>query len=90
VKTTRAVLVTLAIAAGAAVGWRLAGRHLERHKAALFSQSRIRRRAALGYLAGQESAETVRLLRDFIAWEPTAPLRRRAARLARRMELHLT
>jgi len=90
VRTTKAVLVTLAVAAGLAIGWGLAGRHLERHKAALFSQSRIRRRAALGYLAGQESAETVRLLRDFIAWERNPSLRRRAQRLVRRMELHLT
>ena len=88
-KATRAIAVTLAVVAGFALGWRLAGRHLERHKAALFNPNRLRRLAALGYLAGQENPETIRLLRDYIAWEQSTTLRRRARRLVGRMERHL-
>lgn len=89
-KATRTLAVTLAVAAGFAIGWRLAERHLVRHKSALFSPSWVRRRAALSYLAGQASPATVRLLRDYLAWEPTVSLRRRAQRLVRRMESNLT
>jgi hypothetical protein len=76
----------MAVAIGLFAGWYLAGRHVERHKANLFSASRYRRLAALTYLAGEERVETVRLLRDYLAWEPTAALRRRAERMVRRME----
>lgn len=55
----------------------------------LFSTSPLRRYAALGYLRGQPSVETTRLLRDYVAWEQRPALRRRAQRLLRRMELHL-
>ena len=55
----------------------------------LFSRSPWRRYAALGYLRGQPSVETARLLRDYMAWEQEPALRRRAQRLLRRMELHL-
>jgi hypothetical protein len=85
VRATRVLLFTLAAAVGFAGGWRLAGRHLERHKAALFATSRMRRMAALSYLAGQDGPEALQLLRDYIAWEPSPPLRRRAQRVMRRM-----
>jgi hypothetical protein len=45
--------------------------------------------AALSYLAGQVRVETVRLLADYIAWEPSAPLRQRAIRVKRRIEHEL-
>jgi hypothetical protein len=89
VRTTRALSFSVAALVGFAVGWRLAGRHLERHKADLFATSRLRRTAALSYLAGQDRPETVQLLRDYISWEPSAPLRRRARRLLRRMRRNL-
>ena len=88
-RTTKAVAFSTALAAGFAVGWFLAGRHLERHKEDLFSPNRFRRLAALSYLAGKTGVETIRLLGDYIAWEPSVALRRRAVRLRRRMELEL-
>lgn len=84
-RATRVLVFSLAAVAGFAMGWRLAGRHLERHKADLFATSRLRRRAALSYLAGRDGPETIHLLRDYIAWEPSSPLRRRAQRMMRRM-----
>ena len=88
-RTTKAVAFSTALVAGLAVGWFLAGRHLERHKEDLFSPNRFRRLAALSYLAGKTGVETIRLLGDYIAWEPSSALRRRAIRLRRRMELEL-
>jgi hypothetical protein len=84
-----ALLVVAATAAGLAVGWAISGRYLEQHRAALFSPKLRRRHAALGYLAGRPYPETVRLLRDYLAWERHPVLRRRAARLARELELAL-
>ena len=66
------MLLSFSVATGVAVGWRLAGRHLERHKSALFSASRFRApRRRLAACRWQENPTTVRLLRDYIAWEPT-------------------
>jgi hypothetical protein len=75
--------------AGVAAGWMLAQRRLERHRRELFSRRPLRRLAALGFLAGQEGVETVRLLRDYLAWEPQPMLRRRAETIVRRMEATL-
>lgn len=85
-KAARVVTVSVAALAGFWIGWRLASRHRERHKAALFHPSRLRRLAALSHLAREESPHTVPLLRDYLAWESSAPLRRRAQRLVRRMQ----
>ena len=54
--------------------------------AALFDRRPIRRRAALGFLAGQGSVGTIRLLRDYLAWERHPVLRRRAEAIVQRME----
>lgn len=89
-KTSRPLAFSAASVLGFALGWWLAGRHLERHKADLFSANRFRRLAALSYLAGQERVETVRLLRDYIAWEPSAALRTRATRVVARLETRLS
>jgi hypothetical protein len=89
VKTTKAVAFSFGLVAGAVAGWYFAGRHLERHKEALFSPNRFKRLVALSYLAGQVRVETLRLLGDYIAWEPSAALRRRAVRVRRRMEREL-
>lgn len=88
-KTTRAIAFSLAAVLGAAVGWYLAGRHLEHHKADLFSPHRLRRLAALNYLVLHGNADTVQPLRDYIAWEPTAALRWRAQRLVGNLEAAL-
>ena len=74
------------MALGVAAGWVLAQRRLATHRRALFSPRPLRRLAALGYLAGQEDVETVRLLRDYLSWERQPMLRRRAETIVRRME----
>lgn len=55
----------------------------------LFGRSRIGRLAALGYVGGQPSIESARLLRDYVAWETRPELRRRGARALRKMEHYL-
>ena len=82
----RLVWVGFATVAGLATGWVFAQRYLERHQAALFSPKRRRRHAALGYLVGHPDRETLRLLRDYLAWEPHPALRRRARRVVRELE----
>jgi hypothetical protein len=74
---------------GAAGGWLLAQRRLTYHRRDLFSPRPLRRLAALGFLAGQHEVETVRLLRDYLAWERQPMLRRRAEAIVRRMEATL-
>lgn len=74
------------VVVGVAAGWLLAQRRLSVHRRALFSPRPLRRLAALGFLAGQGDVETVRLLRDYLAWERQPMLRRRARTIVRRME----
>src|SRR3954454_16511153 len=77
------------LGAGAMAGWVLAQRRLATHQRDLFSPRPLRRLAALGFLAGQTGVETVRLLRDYLAWERQPMLRRRAEAIVRRMEATL-
>jgi len=77
------------VAFGAVAGWVIAQRRLESHRRDLFSARPLRRLAALGFLAGQNGVETVRLLRDYLAWERQPMLRRRAEAIVRRMEATL-
>ncbi|MGH7498192.1 MAG: hypothetical protein ACREL3_05005 [Gemmatimonadales bacterium] len=83
---SRSVVVVGGLAAGALAGWFLAQRRFAVHRRALFDRRAIRRRAALGFLAGQSGVGTVRLLRDYLAWERHPVLRRRAEAIVRRME----
>ncbi len=78
-----------AAAAGVVGGWVFAQRRLVQHRRDLFSPRPLRRLAALGFLAGQSGIETVRLLRDYLAWETRPMLRRRALGIVRRMEASL-
>ncbi len=55
----------------------------------LFSGSRLRRFAALGYLSGRPSVDTARLLRDYIRWETHPLLRRRGEQVLRQVERYL-
>jgi hypothetical protein len=71
---------------GLATGWMLAQRRIGTHRQDLFSGRPLRRLAALGFLAGREEIETVRLLRDYLAWERQPMLRRRAESILKRME----
>ena len=86
---SRGWLFTGGVAAGMVAGWVLAQRRLELNQRELFSPQPLRRLAALGFLAGQGGVETVRLLRDYLAWERQPVLRRRAGALVRRMEANL-
>jgi len=69
-----------------AIAW---GYHIERCRRDLFSRSPVRRFAALGYLGGQPSIETARLLSDYVQWETRPTLKRRAERLLKKMEAYL-
>jgi len=58
-----------------------------RHRKDLFSNRALRRLAALGHLKKEvATVEHIRLLRDFIAWEPRPMLRERARGILARME----
>jgi hypothetical protein len=56
------------------------------HRRDLFSSHPLRRVAALGYLRAVPSMETARLLREYVSWERQPLLRRRGARILRRVE----
>ncbi len=81
--------VTAAFLGGLVVGALAWSAHLQRCRRDLFGPSRLKRLAALGYLAGQPGVETARLLREYVGWEPEAMLRRRGERLLRQMSLYL-
>jgi hypothetical protein len=77
------------VVVGATAGWILAQRRLVTHQRDLFSPRPLRRLAALGFLAGQTGVETIRLLRDYLAWERQPVLRRRAQAILRGLEATL-
>ncbi len=88
IKTTAFILVALGLAA--AISTLVVRDQIARHRRELFSSHPLRRLAALGYLGGRDATvDTVRLLRDFVAWEPRPLIRRRAALLLARMEEQL-
>jgi hypothetical protein len=68
------------------VGW---SQQVHQHRKRLFSASPLRRLAALGYLSGQPSVDTARLLRDYVGWERQSVLRRRGELVLRQMEQDL-
>jgi hypothetical protein len=70
------------IAAGT-LFWSRMQRHYRRN---LFSKSPLLRVAALGYLRARPSVNTARILREYVAWEPKAVLRRRGTRMLRHLE----
>ena len=87
-RTTGIIMLTLG--AVAAVGALVVRDQLDRHQRDLFSPQPLKRFAALGYIAGvTASVEMIRVLRDFIAWEPRTMLRRRAGQIMDRMERQL-
>ncbi len=88
IKTTAWVL--LALGAAATLSAIVVRDQIARHRRELFSSHPLRRLAALGYLGGREATvDTIRLLRDFVAWEPRPLIRRRAALVLERMEAQL-
>lgn len=80
--------ITLAATAAAGAAIALIVRDQEsRHRHNLFSSQSFRRLAALGHLSRADSSvENVRLLHDFISWEPRPLLRNRARSILERME----
>lgn len=83
-------LVILTAGAAVALGALVIRDQIARHQRDLFSPRAIRRFAALGYISGlTASVEGVQLLRDFLAWEPTRLLRKRARYILERMERQL-
>jgi hypothetical protein len=83
---SRVLLFAGGLTAGAVAGWLLAQRRFSTHQRDLFSPRPLRRLAALGYLAGQAGVDTIRLLRDYLAWERQPVLRRRAQTILRGLE----
>ena len=82
-------LLAVGFAAGVTAGILLWSRQQRTARTALFSDSPLRRLAALGYLSGQRTPETVRLLREYIRWERRPSLRRRAESVLRRVAIDL-
>lgn len=81
-----AALAAVGFVGGLAAGMLLASQQLYRHRRNLFSPRPYERLAALAYLRGQPSVETLRLLHDYVGWEPRPLLRRRGFRLLRELE----
>ena len=82
-------MVAIGFVGGLAVGVLASSWPLEAFSRNLFSGSRLRRLAALGYLSGRPSVDTARLLRDYIRWETHPLLRRRGEQVLRQVERYL-
>lgn len=88
-KTAGITILAAAIAGGIAA--LVIRDQIQRHQRNLFHPRSIRRLAALGHMHREPaSVDSVRLLRDFIAWEPKHLLRERAKGILRRMEGEVT
>lgn len=82
---TAGLTVLVAAAAGALAAIVIRGQ-ITRHQRDLFSPRAFRRLAALGHIGSEPaSVDLIRLLRDFIAWEPRKMLRERAEAIVQRM-----
>jgi hypothetical protein len=83
-------LAALGFIGGMACG-ALAWSHLQKqYRRDLFSRHPLRRFAALSYLRARPSMGTMRLLREYIAWERMPVLRERGVRLMQHVESTLT
>lgn len=82
-------LAALGFLGGLAVGLLAWSGQQHRHRRNLFSRHSLQRLAALGYLRGRPDADTARLLRDYIRWEPRSSLRRRGKQVLRHVEASL-
>jgi hypothetical protein len=88
-RTDAGTLAALGFLGGLAVGLLAWSGQQHRHRRDLFSRHSLRRLAALGYLRGRPDADTARLLRDYIRWEPRSVLRRRGRQVLRHVEASL-
>ena len=83
-------IILLSLGTVAAVGTLVVRDQMSRHQRNLFSPNGLKRFAALGYVGGlSASVELVHLLRDFVSWEPSSLLRKRASHILGRMERQL-
>ena len=85
-RAARSTLALVGFVGGAAAGTLVWSRMQRICSRDLFSPHPLKRIAALGFLRGRPTIGTVRLLREYIAWEPRPVLRRRGARLLQRVE----
>ncbi len=77
----------IAAAAAGAIAALIIRDQITRHQRDLFSPHALMRLAALGHMSRSDaSVDNIRLLRDFIAWEPRKTLRKRARVIVQRME----
>jgi len=82
---TAGLTVLAAAAAGALAALIIRGQ-ISRHQRDLFSPRAFKRLAALGHISRETaSVDLIRLLRDFISWEPRKMLRERAQVILDRM-----
>jgi len=80
-------ITVLAAAAAGALAALIIRDQITRSRRDLFSPRALRRMAALGHIGREPtSVATIRVLRDFIAWEPRKMLRDRARAIMARME----
>jgi hypothetical protein len=86
VSGTRARWFGFGLLAGLSVGLWWWSREQQVNRMALYNRQPLRRLAALGWISGQESAESVMMLREYLDWEKHPVLRRRARRLLARFE----
>ncbi len=81
--------VTAAFVGGLLLGMTVWSAQIQRSRRDLFSRSRLRRLAALGYIEGQPGVDSARLLGEYLTWEKEPNLRRRGERVLRRMQAYL-
>ena len=86
-KLKTAGITVLAAAAAGALAALFIRNQIVRHQRDLFSPRVLQRMAALGHMNGAlATVDNIRLLRDFISWEPRHMLRERARNILVRME----
>jgi len=81
--------VAVGFVGGLAAGSVTWSRMQRQYRRNLFSNSPLRRVAALGYLRARPTVNTAQLLREYIAWEPRSILRHRGVRMLKRLEATL-
>ena len=85
-KLRTAGLTVLAAAAAGALAAMIVRGQLSRHQRDLFSPRAFKRLAALTHISREPaSIDLIRLLQDFITWEPRKMLRERAESIVDRM-----
>ena len=85
----RLSFVALGFLGGMAAGSLMWTNMQRQYRRNLFSNSPLRRVAALGYLRARPTVNTAQLLREYIAWEPRSILRHRGVRMLKRLEATL-